>query len=129
MSAVLAYRRMEYDEPRDIHERCLRWGSWARCAQPGAEGTSEGYLRERLDHAHESEPSPEVAETEKAVAKMAVQRADYYRAFKRYYLNPTQLSEDEIADELRMSLERVNAMLRQARILIGYHLHQESVRA
>lgn len=116
------------DEPQDIHKRCLAWGNWARCAMPGAEGTSEGYLRERTDQAHIGEPDEEVAETERAVAKMRFQRRDYWAAFARYYLNPTELSEEEIADDLGFSEERVNAMLRQARILIGYHLHQEAQR-
>jgi hypothetical protein len=117
------------DEPREIHSRCVSWGQWARCAMPGAEGTSEGYLRERTDQAHIGEPSEEVAETDKAVAKMRVQRPDYWKAFSRYYLNPTALSEYEIAGDIGYSIERVGAMLRQARILIGYHLHQEAVRA
>lgn len=112
------------DEPRDIHELCVRWGRWARCAEPGADGTSEGYLRERIDHGHESEPTAEIALTDKAVGKMKVQRKDYWRPFARYYLNPTSLSEEEIAALLAMPTMRVNAMLRQARILVGYHLHQ-----
>ena len=117
------------DEPRDIHHRCIKWGNWARCAMPGAEGTSEGYLRERTDQAHMGEPDEEVAATERAVAKMRVQRKDYWSAFARYYLSPTELSEEEIADELGFSEERINAMLRQARILVGYHLHKDSARA
>jgi hypothetical protein len=130
MSAVMAYRRIECDEPRDIHERCLKWGNWARCSMPGGEGTSEGYLRERLEPGHESlEPTPEIAETDRAVAQMYLKRPDYQKFFKRYYLNPTQLSEYEISNETGASIERVNAILRQARILVGYLLHQETVLA
>jgi hypothetical protein len=117
------------DEPRDIHMRCVSWGHWARCAMPGAEGTSEGYLRQRLDAAHPGEPSAEVAETDKAVARMRVARPDYWRFFARYYLNPTELSEYEIALELGYSLERVEATLRQARILVGYHLNRAAENA
>ena len=114
------------DEPREIHDRCVRWGAWARCAQPGAEGTAEGYLRERIDHAHDSEPTEEIVETEKAVAKMRAQRADYWSAFARYYLNPTALSEEEIAHELGRRIDLINAQLRQARILVGFYLLQSS---
>lgn len=90
-------------------------------------------MRERLDHAHASEPTPEIAETDKAVARMRSQRKDYWRVFARYYLNPTELSEYEIAIEIGHSIERVSAMLRQARILVGHHIHRlqstvESVR-
>lgn len=117
------------DEPHEVHERCVRWGAWARCAQPGAEGTSEGYLRERTDAAHAGEPDAEVQATEIAVNGMRIDRPDYWSAFKRYYLNPTELSEEEIADELGYSPQRVNAMLRQARILVQYKLHIFRVRA
>jgi hypothetical protein len=96
---------------------------------PGAEGTSEGYMRERTDQAHVGEPSEEVAETDKAVGKMRVQRAQYWRIFARYYLNPTELSEYEIAIDLGHNIEFVEATLRQARMLVGYHLHQQTVSA
>ena len=129
MSAVRDEIGLRKDEPREIHYRCVKWGNWARCAMPGAEGTSEGYLRERTDQAHIGEPDEEVAETERAVAQMRSQRRDYWAAFARYYLNPTELSEEEIADELGFSEARINATLRQARILIGYLLHKEAVRA
>lgn len=135
MSAVVAERpRRRWsgtgrDEPRDIHKRCVTWGQWARCAQPGAEGTSEGYMRERTDAAHAGEPTEEVAATDRAVAKMRAQRKDYWKFFSRYYLNPTELSEYEIAGETGFSIERVEATLRQARILIGYHLHKDDARA
>jgi len=128
VSAVAKERRGK-DEPRDIHYLCVDWGRWARCAMPGAEGSSEGYLRERTSPSHPGEPSPEVALTEKAVAKMRIDRKDYWSVFARYYLNPTELSESEIADELDYSPQRVEAMLRQARILVGYHLHSLSRQA
>jgi hypothetical protein len=115
---------MRRDEPQDIHKLCVAWGRWARCALPGADGTSQGYLRERIDHAHAGEPTPEIALTEQAAAKMRVERKDYWAAFARYYLNPTDLSEEEIADMLEMPLHRVTATLRQARILVGFHLHK-----
>lgn len=121
--------QLRKDEPRDIHDRCVKWGNWARCAMPGAEGTSEGYLRERTGQAHIGEPDEEVAATELAVAQMRTQRRDYWAAFARYYLNPTDRSEEEIADELGFSEARINAMLRQARILIGYLLHKSVRRA
>lgn len=131
MAAVMQQRwsATEKDAPRDIHKRCVDWGHWARCAQPGAEGTSEGYLRERTDQAHVGEPTEEVAATDIAVAKMRANRPDYWKMFARYYLNPTELSEFEIAGEIGFSLERVEATLRQARILIGYHLHKDDGRA
>ena len=123
MSAVRALERQR-DETKDIHDRCVKWGDWARCPAPGAEGTSEGYLRERTDAAHAGEPDEEVQETEMAVNAMRIQRPDYWPAFKRYYLNPTALSEEEVADDLGFTVERVNAMLRQARFLVGFRLHQ-----
>jgi hypothetical protein len=124
--AVAVHRVFEYarDEPREIHDRCVTWGAWARCALPGAEGTSEGYLRERTDAAHAGEPTEEVAETERAVNKMRMARPDYWSAFKRYYLNPTALSEEEISDATGYNPLRVNAMLRQARMLIAHYLHK-----
>lgn len=111
------------DEPREIHLLMLAWGRWARCPAPGAEGTAAGYLRQRLDHAHDGEPTPEIELTEKAVAKMRAARPDYWSVVARYYLNPSQLSESEIADEVGYNVQRVAAMLRQARILVGHHLH------
>jgi hypothetical protein len=132
MSALMTRRRWSAtgkDEPYEIHERCVEWGHWARCAQPGAEGTSEGYLRQRLDPAHAGEPTPSVAATDRAVAKMRVQRREYWKTFARYYLNPTALSEYEISLEIGHSPAHVEAVLRQARILIGYHLHQETISA
>jgi len=123
---MLKHRERGKDQPKEIHDRCLAWGHWARCAQPGAEGTSEGYLRQRLDHAHEGEPTEEVAETDKAVARMRVARPDYWKMFARYYLNPTELSEYEIAIEIGYNVQRVEATLRQARIMVGYYLHLAS---
>lgn len=132
MSAVLRTRARERDrdQPREVHERCVEWARWARCARPGAEGTAEGYLRERTAPGHAGEPSPEVALTELAVAKMYVERPQYKPAFDRYYLNPTELSEEEVADLIHYTVERVNAILRQARILIQQKLLQlERLRA
>ena len=120
---------MTYDEPRDIHDRCLAWGAWARCVLPGESTTAEGYLRERLDHAHEGIPSPEVAQTERAVARMKVSRKAYWPVFARYYLNPTELSEEEISRLLLIPEPRVNAMLRQARMLVGYYLQHTEIAA
>jgi hypothetical protein len=86
-------------------------------------------MRERLDHAHMGEPTAEVAETDRAVAQMRTQRKDYWKIFARYYLNPTELSEYEIAIEVGLGVQRVEATLRQARILVGYHLHKNAERA
>lgn len=126
MSAALSTRPrgLDRDEPSDVHKRCVKWAVWARCAAPGAEGTAEGYLRERTDAGHASEPDEEVAETEQAVGRMYFDRPDYRPAFDRYYLNPTELTEEEVAFQLRFTVGRVNAMLRQARILIRQKLLQ-----
>lgn len=121
---ALANEVRSADEPIAIHKLCIQWGAWARCALPGADGTSKGYLRERVDKAHEGEPTAEIALTESAIARMKIQRQDYWRYFARYYLNPTQLSEFEISNETNTPLERVTAILRQARILVGYHRYR-----
>lgn len=120
----MATKDASRDEPRDIHDRCVEWASWARCPAPGGGSEASGYLRERTESEHAGEPTAEIALTDRAVARMKVQRKDYWRAFSRYYLNPTSLTEEEIADDIHLPAERVNAMLRQARILVGFHLHQ-----
>lgn len=124
MAAMLKDVRVRgSDEPREVHMKLVAWGRWARCAMPGAEGTAVGYLRQRLDHAHEGEPTPEIELTDRAVARMKVLRPDYWGVFARYYLNPSELSEYEIAEETGRTMERVTAMLRQARILVAHHMH------
>jgi hypothetical protein len=107
-----------------VHKRLLEWAPWARCASPGTEGTSEGYLRERTDPGHPGEPTAEIARTDKAVAKMRVERKDYWRPLAMFYLEPGEISEYEISLRFGYSLERTAEMLRQARILIGYHLRR-----
>lgn len=107
------------------HARLLRWAAWARCPVPGAVGTAEGYMRELTAHGHEGEPTPEIAETDKAVAKMYVERPYYKRVFNFYYLNPTELSYYEIASLLAgMTEARVEAIVRQSKMLVGYHLRR-----
>lgn len=81
-------------------------------------------MRERLDHAHDSEPTAEVEQTDRAVARMKVARPDYWKVFARFYLNPTELSVYEIAIELKYTTDRAEAVLRQAKMLVGYHLHK-----
>jgi len=113
---------MSYDWP---HERCERWAEWARCPTPGAEGTSEGYLREALDKSYQGlEPGEEIAITDAAIARMKVSRKDYWRIFKRFYLTPGALSEYEIALDMSYTVERVTATIRQSLMLVGYHIHQ-----
>ena len=104
------------------HKRLLAWGLWARCPAPGECSTAEGYMRERLDHAHIGEPTDEVAATDRAVAQVRIDRRDYYRVLARYYM--TDRSEYEISQELRQPIERVTAVLRQARMLVGYLILQ-----
>jgi hypothetical protein len=105
------------------HDRLVEWANWARCPLPGAEGTSEGYLRERTDQAHPGEPTAEIVITEKAVGKMYVERPHYTKAFNMYYLTPTEVSEYEISLRLFQPIERITAILRQARILVGHHIY------
>jgi hypothetical protein len=105
-----------------LHARLSRWAAWARCPMPGAEGTAIGYLRERLDHAHDTQPTEEIAVTDKAVAQMRVKRKDYWRVFADFYLNPGEPSEYEIARQHNYPTERVTAMLRQARFLVGHYI-------
>lgn len=105
-----------------VHNLCVEWANWARCAEIGLVSLSEGYMRERLDKAHDTEPSQLVALADKAIARMFVKRPDYGRVFKRYYLNPTELSEYEIGLQVGHNEARVKAMLRQSRFLVGYYL-------
>jgi hypothetical protein len=81
-------------------------------------------MRERLDTAHDGEPTAEIAITDKAVAQMWIDRPDYKKPFNLFYLNPTELSEGEISDRVGHNEERVRAMLRQARMLVGFHIVQ-----
>jgi hypothetical protein len=104
------------------HDRLERWGKWARCAALGESSDAAGYLRERLDHAHDTEPTAEIAITDRAVAKVKVARRDYWRVLGRYYLSDR--SEYEIALEIGHNIGRVTAMLRQSRMLIGFHILQ-----
>lgn len=110
-------------EERDwLHERLCRWADWARCPEPGHVGTSEGYMRERLDHAHEGEPTAEIEITDKAVGRMRVSRPDYWPVFARFYLNPAALSTYEISLQIGHHEERVKAMLRQSQMLVGHNI-------
>jgi len=122
MAAVPSFLS-EFDEPREIHKLCVEWASWARCAELGAVSQSDGYLRERTSPGHPGEPTEDVAITDRAVARMRTQRRDYYALVARYYLNPTGMSEYEVSLHTGYTIERVNAMLRQARMLIGHLRH------
>jgi hypothetical protein len=104
------------------HSRLVRWANWARCPEPGSVGTSEGYLREPTAPGHEGEPTAEIEVTDKAVARMWVERPDYYRVFAMFYLSPSELSTYEIARHVRHNVTRVEAMLRQARMLVGHKI-------
>ena len=81
-------------------------------------------MRERLDKAYEGEPTEEIAITDKAVAQMYISRPDYKPVFNRFYLDPHELSEVEIARECGISLEMCEARLRQAEIFIGHRIHK-----
>src|SRR5688572_18064697 len=104
--------------------RLVRWASWARCPMPGGVGTSEGYMREPTAPGHEGEPTVEIAQTDVAVAKMYVARPDYKKCFDRYYLNPAELSYHEIGMMVGMNEARVEAVVRQAKMLVGYHIRK-----
>ena len=60
--------------------------------------------------------------TDRAVAQVRNVRRDYWRVLARYYM--TDRSEYEIAQEFRQTMERVSAQLRQARVLVGFHILQ-----
>lgn len=108
-------------EDRDWpNKRLLDWGRWARCAVPGDGSSAEGYLRERLDHAHDTGATAEIAETDRAVARVKVSRKDYWKVLARYYM--TDLSEYEISLEIGHNIDRVSAMLRQAKMLVAHHI-------
>lgn len=79
-------------------------------------------MREPTAHGHDGEPTEEIAETDKAVAKMYVVRPDYKKVFDRYYLNPTELSYYEIATMIGLSEARVEAIVRQAKMLVGHYI-------
>jgi hypothetical protein len=81
-------------------------------------------MREVTAKGHEGEPTPEIEETDKAVAKMYVQRPDYKKVFNRYYLTPAELSYYEIALALGgwWNEARVEACIRQSKMLVGYYL-------
>jgi hypothetical protein len=104
-----------------VHERLERWGKWSRCSLPGGSGSAEGYLRERLDHSYD-DPSDEIMETDKAVARVKIERKDYYRVIRRFYIG--ELSEYEISLDIGETIDRVTAMLRQSRFLVCYKLLQ-----
>jgi len=107
----------------EIHERLVTWAQWARCAEPGREGTSEGYLRERLDPAHDGEPTPEIQETERAVATMKLARPDYWRYFAGFYLTPPEgRSEYEVSRSTGQPIERVREILLRCRRMVGYNI-------
>jgi hypothetical protein len=118
MAAVVA-EVIDRDWP---HARLVRWANWARCPEPGAVGTSEGYLREPTAPGHEGVPTPEIEVTDKAVARMWVERPDYYKVFAMFYLSPDERSTYEIARTVRHNVARVEAMLRQARMLVGHKI-------
>lgn len=107
----------------EIEARICRWASWARCASPGQESLSEGYLRERTDAGHDGEPTEEIVRTERAINGMRLSRPDYWRYFKRYYLTPPSgLSEYEVSRDTRQPLERIREILDRCRKLIAYDL-------
>lgn len=87
-----------YDARKELHERMDRWASWARSPEnrPTAPSDVAGYLKERLDQAHDSaEFTKEIENTERAVARTWLEDKAYKRIIKCYWLG--RLSFIEIA--------------------------------
>jgi len=105
----------------ELDNRLERWAAWARGPPIGSATTAEGYLRERLDTAADSdELTQEIMLTEKAVARTKLERKEYWRVIARYYLG--RLSFIEIALFYHVPEHGVKSLWMQARSRVGDHI-------
>ena len=95
-------------KPNEIGDSLLcEWALWNRDGHGGV-SSSEGYLRERLDQAHDGNPPDEVERTEKILAKLRLEGwfQTHWRVIKHYYLGGKSV------EETYRSIERTEGFTR-----------------
>ena len=107
-------------DSQELEQRLERWSNWARSPQIGSTGSTVGYLKERLDKAHDIDMNDEIAITERAVARTKMEDKAYWRVIARYYLG--RLSCIEIALTFHVSEHGIKRLLLEAKGRIGDHI-------
>jgi len=107
---------------KELDERLERWANWARSPSMGAPLSVVGYLKERLDIAHDSaEMTDEMVVTERAVARTKMEDKAYWRVLARYYLG--RLSIVEIALFFHTSEDGLNRLFLEAKGKVASHIY------
>ena len=99
----------------EAHQLLEEWAAWAREPMGGFGNSGlEGYMREKLDHAHDSaEMTPRIERAEKALAMVKAQNRIWLKVIKKYYL--ARRGPAEIASELRMTHGYVRDLLKSGK--------------
>lgn len=66
-------------------EKLQEWSPWNR-GEPLGNSKASGYMRERLDQAFDGVPPESVNLTDLVLAQIRLDRHDYWKVVKRYYL-------------------------------------------
>ena len=107
---------------KELDQRLERWANWARSPSMGAPIGVVGYLKERLDIAHDSdEMTTEIAITERAVARAKLEEKAYWRVLARYYLG--RLSIVEIAMFFHTSEDGTKQLFLEAKGCVAGHIY------
>jgi len=108
---------------KELDQRLERWANWARSPSMGAPIGVVGYLKERLDIAHDSdEMTDEIAVTERAVARAKLEEKAYWRVLARYYLG--RLSIVEIALFFHTSEDGLKRLFLEAKGCVSKHIYE-----
>lgn len=107
-------------DSKELDQRLESWANWARSPQMGSTGSVVGYLKERIDKAHDIDMTDEIAITERAVARTKIEDKAYWRVISRYYLG--RLSCVEISLQFYTSEHGIKSLLLQAKSRIGDHI-------
>lgn len=91
------------------HDLLMAWAPWARDDNIGGNGVAVGYLKPRLDRAHDGEPPRDYWIVDKIVAPHRRDRTNYWTAVAMFYLGERCLW--EIAKELGPTWPEKRVML------------------
>jgi hypothetical protein len=101
-------------ENDEAHQLLEEWAIWAREPMAGDSGGGDGYMREKLDQAHDSaEMTDRIANAEKALARLGQKNRIWLKILKKYYL--ARKGEAEIASGMRLTEGYTRNLLKEGR--------------
>lgn len=107
--------------PAELEIRLEKWAKFGRSREVGSTGRGTGYLRERLDSANDSEEfTDEIATTERAIARTAMEDKAYEIVIKEVYLGRHSIH--WISLYLHVSESGLNRLFLQAKDRIRAHI-------